>query len=249
MLSIPQALGPYIEAGITILGTWVVAFLLRGLIGGLMRRSNPQVRSAARWLAAILVWVVGLTLALQELGIFPDALLLIIGLLGVAALLALREPLENFSAKYFTDIYTPYKVGDTIQVRGVSGKVLEINAISTVLLSEENQLISVPNTAFLEEVVINTSPQAWKELSVPVRVDANVDLAEFESTLLKSLAKLKLRLDPRFPPMLSTKAHSPQGTDLTLTLMLRRPEERDAIVVEVNTRIAEALGQTPRVRR
>ncbi|MFZ1023355.1 MAG: hypothetical protein WAN87_04390 [Thermoplasmata archaeon] len=47
---------------------------------------------------------------------------------------------------------------------------------------------------------------------------------------------------PRFPPVLTTRARTVGSTDLTVTLMLRRPEERDAITLEVNKRVAEVMS-------
>ncbi|MCI4366549.1 MAG: mechanosensitive ion channel family protein, partial [Thermoplasmata archaeon] len=176
-------------------------------------------------------------------------LLLVIGLLGAAGLVALREPLGNVGAKYFTDIYTAFRVGDSIRVAGVAGKVIEINAMTTVLLAENNELISVPNSTLIREVVVNTSPQAWKEVNVPITLPSNFDLPAFESDLLRTLAKLRLRLDQRFPPVLATKTRSAQSTDLVLTLMLRRPEERDVITTEVNKRVLEVLGRARGARR
>jgi enoyl-CoA hydratase/carnithine racemase len=49
--------------------------------------------------------------------------------------------------------------------------------------------------------------------------------------------------------VVTTKARSPQSTDLTLTLMLRRPEDRDAITSEVNKRLGEVLDRVRATRR
>jgi small-conductance mechanosensitive channel len=249
MIAIPSTLWPYVLAALTLLATWLAALLAGWFVGRLMRRSPPQVAGAARRFAAVVIWVIGATLAVQDLGISPDVLLLIIALLGGAALVALREPLGNFGAKYFTDIYTAFKVGDSIRVAGIAGKVIEINAMTTVLLAENNELISVPNSMLIREVVVNTSPQAWKEVTVPITLNANVDLPAFESDMLRSLAKLRFRLDQRFPPVLTTKARSAQSTELLLTLMLRRPEERDMITAEVNKRVLEVIERVRVVRR
>ncbi|MCI4369645.1 MAG: hypothetical protein L3K09_08820, partial [Thermoplasmata archaeon] len=83
----------------------------------------------------------------------------------------------------------------------------------------------------------------------PITLNANIDLPAFEGDLLRSLSKLRLRLDQRFPPVLTTKSRSAQSTDLLLTLMLRRPEERDAITAEVNKRVVEVLERARAVRR
>jgi len=231
---------PYVPVVVIVVLTALFAWLVALIIRRLTRQTTPPMRAAAGQLGMIVVVLIGGTLALQALGVNTDILLLLVALVGVTAIVALREPLGNYGAKYFSDIYTPFKVGDTIQVHNISGKVIEINAMTTVLLTESDQLVSVPNAWMIREVVVNTSPQAWKEITVPVSIGGTVDLATFESELLKSLGKIRTRLDPRFPPVLATKARSAQATDLVLTVMIRRPEDRDSITAEVNKRVAEA---------
>ena len=240
---------PFVPIVVIVLLTALVAWLASLLMGRLMRRSTPQVTAAARRLVEVAVGLIGGTLALQAIGVNTAILLLAIGLVGVTVLVALREPLSNYGAKYFSDIYTPFRIGDTIEVQGVSGKVIEINAMTTVLLSDNAQLISVPNVTMIRDIVVNTSPRAWKEVTIPVSIPGGVDLPAFESEFLKSLSKLRMRLDPRFPPVLATQARSPQSTDLTLTLMLRRPEDRGAITLEVNKRLSEVLEGLRATRR
>jgi small conductance mechanosensitive channel len=239
---------PYVPFVIIVVLTVLVAWLVGPVISRLIQ-STPQMKRAGRRLGTFIVALIGATLALQALGVNAGILLVVIALLGGTALVALREPLGNYGSKYFSDIYTPFKVGDTIQIQGFAGKVIEINAMSTILLSENDQLISVPNASMIRDVVINTSPQAWKELTIPVSIGVDIDLPTFESDLLKSLLKLRSRLDPRFPPVLTTKARTPQSTDLVLTLMIRRPEDRDAITADVNKRLAEVLELVRVARR
>lgn len=240
---------PYVPAAVIVAVTVLLAWLVGLLIGRLLRASTPQMAAAGRRLAVVVVALIGGTLALQALGVNPAIVLVVIALLGATILVALREPLGNYGAKYFSDIYTPFKVGDSIRVQGFSGKVIEINAMTTVLLSDQDQLVSVPNVAMIRDVVVNTSPQAWKELTIPVTIGGHVDLPAFESALLKSLSKLRTRLDARFPPVLTTRSRSAQSTEVVLTLMIRRPEDRDAIAVEVNKRLTEELERAHAGRR
>ena len=240
---------PALAIGVTITLTALLARLASLVIGRLMSGSAPVAAVGARRLGAIVVWVIGGSFALQLAGVAPEVLLLVVGLFGVAALVALRHPLENFGAKFFSDVYVPYKVGDSITVGPLEGKVIEINAMTTVLLTPDDRLASVPNTKFLRETIVNTSPQAWKELSIPVSVGPAVDLPSFESAVLKSLARLRTHLDPRFPPVLTTKARGSQRTDLLLTLMIRRPEDRETILAESSRRIAEVLGSVEATAR
>jgi small-conductance mechanosensitive channel len=247
MFGLPSWVLPYLGV-LVILGiTWVVATLAGFVIASVMRHSAPQLTAAARRIGPAIVWTIGLLLAVQEAGLSIEILAVVVVLFGIAAILALRQPLENLGAKYFSDVYSPFRVGDSIAVSTFSGKVIEINAMSTVLLAEDDRLVAIPNSTLMREVVVNASPQAWKKLTVPVTVPASADLARLENEILKSLAKLRVRLDKRFPPTLAVKARTDQSIDLVLTLMIRRPEERDPILAEANRRVHDAL-QASRVR-
>ncbi|MCI4319756.1 MAG: mechanosensitive ion channel family protein [Thermoplasmata archaeon] len=235
--------------GVLVALTVLVGRLARLLALQAMRQSRPQVAASVAVLASVVVYLIGGVIAIQELGISPDILLVVVGLLGAAALIGLREQLENFGGKYFSDVYSPFKVGDSIKIRTFAGKVIEINAMTTVLLSDDDQLIAIPNSMFMKEVVVNTTPQAWKEVSLPITVGASVDVAAFESAIYRSLAKLRSRLDRRFPPVITTRSRTPVSTDLTVTVMIRRPEDREVIINEVQKRITEARGKTPAVER
>lgn len=240
---------PFIYSALILLVTWALGRLAGFLLGRGIGQTMPQVSVAAGRVGAVIVWLIGGTFAIQELGVSADVLLLVILVLGIAGVVALQEPLQNMGARYFSDIYTPFKLGDTVRVGEYAGKVIEINPITTVLLSEDDTLLSVPNSMLIREVVTNTSPQAWREVNVPFSVGGNVDVPRFESELRKSLGKLRHRFDPRFPPVLVTRARSPLSTDLTLTVLIRRPEERDAITAEVGKRVAELVAKTQTIRR
>jgi small conductance mechanosensitive channel len=241
VFGLPAWTTPYVLAAIILGLTWLVAWLVSLAIAGVMRESAPQVGAGARRLASVVVWLVGILLAVQEVGVSVAILLVVVVLFGIAAIVALRIPLENYGAKYFSDVYSPFKVGDSIQLGTHSGKVIEINAMTTVLLSPEDRLLAVPNSLILRETLVNTTPSAWKELTIPISLPGGVDIAPVESEILRSLAKLRLRLDRRFPPVLATKARTTQSTDLVLTVMIRRPEEREALLVEVNKRVHDAI--------
>ncbi len=242
--SIPPTALPVLYAAITLGITFLVAVLGRLVVRGFLGRASPLATVTAQRLVVTIVWVTGVVVALQELGVSVGVLLLVVGLLGIAAIVAMRIPLENFGAKYFVDVYTPFKRGDTIRVGEHAGKVIELNAMSTVLLSEDDRLIALPNSVDLREPTVNLSPQAWKELIVPITLPASIDLAAFESQMMKALAKLRPRLDARYPPLFSTRARTVQGTELVLTVMVRRPEDRDPVMSEVNLRLSQGLART-----
>ena len=239
----------YVPAAVILGLTVLVAWLGQGLVGRLLSRTSPRIAGVGRRLVVGVIGLIGGTLTLQAIGVNPEVVLVVVVLLGAAVVVGLREPLGNYGAKFFSDVYTPFKVGDTIQVLGHTGKVIEINAMTTVLLADRDRLVSVPNQAMIREVVVNTTPHAWKAVTIPITIGSQLDMPTFESDLRKSLSKLQNRLDARFPPVVATQSQTPQTTDLTLTLMVRRPEDRDPITLEVNQRVAEVLARARGARR
>ena len=237
VFNLDDVLIPIFWFAVIMIVTWIVAYFAGIIVDRLMRSSMPLIARQARRFARVLIWFVGILIAVEQTGIKLDLLLLIVGLFGAALILSLRVPLENLSAKYFSDLYVPFKLGDSVSVRGFSGKIIEINPMTTVLFSDSEQLVSIPNSTFLKEAVVNMTPKAWKEIIIPISLEGKLDVAEFESLVLKSCNKLRLRLDERFPPILTIKSRSPQSTELQLTLMVRELGDKDSIIAEVNQRI------------
>ena len=239
---------PLVYFIVVILVTWVAARFVSGLLGRLTNQTIPMVASQVKQIGWILIWLVGLILAIGVLGVNSEILLLITGLFGIGVIVTLRDPLENIGSKYFSDVYIPFNVGDTIFIQSHLGKVVEINPISTVILDKDYNLVSIPNTILMNEVVVNTTPQAWRKVNIPIVIGNDVDFPVFESEVLKSVSKLRLHLDKRFPPVI-TRSQEAQSTELTLALTILRPEDRDTMVAEVNKRITaiiDAMGKSSR---
>jgi len=219
--------------------TFIASRIFSLIIRGIFRTWVPVVRAHFQRLVSVTIWVIGLMFAFQQLGLRVDFLLLVLGLIGVGALIAIKDTLENIGAKYFSDVYVPFKVGDVIKVAGSSGKVIEINPITTVLLTENEELVSIPNSLFLKEKIENVTPHVWKEILVPITIGSNVSLPEFESEILKACNKIKKYLDERFPPVLTVKSRNRQSVGLVLTLMVKEPGKKNEIIEEINRKISE----------
>src|SRR5579863_2610054 len=149
-----------VELGTIVAITAAVALLASWAIGRALIRSSPQVSTVARRVGVAVVALAGAVLLVQQVGVSPDILLLLVGIFGAAALVASRVPLENIGGKYFADVYVPFKLGDRIEIAGQSGQVIEVNSMCVVLLTDDHRIASVPNSRVLRDVLVNTTPQA-----------------------------------------------------------------------------------------
>lgn len=241
MMDLLSIVGPWIYAAFILLATWVVARLVGTALWRALRVLGPMIAVHVRKIITVGIWAIGILLAIGQLGLRIDVLLLLVGLVGAGAILAVKDILQNMASRYFSEVYVPCKIGDTIRVAGYEGKVIEINPITTILVTEDERLVSVPNSFFVRETVVNTTPMAWRELIIPIVVGSDTDLPEFESKVINTCNKLRMHLDERFPPILAVKNRSENEIQLSLTLMIRRPEKKEALAAEINKRIAEII--------
>ncbi|HJX23560.1 MAG TPA: mechanosensitive ion channel domain-containing protein [Candidatus Bathyarchaeia archaeon] len=241
-----EFLYPIASFAVVIISTWIIAYAFNQILKRTLKRETPLLATNIRRLAWLSIWMVGIVLAIEQLGLRIDFLLLVTGLIGLALIISIKDVIQNFASKYFSDVYVPFKIGDTIEVREHSGKVIEINPISTILITADDQLVSIPNSFLLREITTNMTPQAWKEMIIPIVISNDIDPAEFESEVIKSCNKFRLHLDERFPPILSIKRREESQIEFSLVLMIKEIGMKDKITSEINSRVTEIIDKMKR---
>ncbi len=234
-----------VVAGI-LLATFIIARLLNALIRKGLKPVPPLVADqVARWFS-IFIWLTGILLAINQLGLNLDILLLLIGLAGIAAIVASRDVLTNFVSRYFLGIYIPVKTGDDVQVAGFKGRVVEINQVTTLLLDDEGSIITVPNSVFIREICVNKTSLAPQRITIPVVIPSKVSLPKAEAELLKLAYKYKRHLDPRFPPVFTIRNRGSSSVEAEMDLIVAKPELREALASELASKFREALDKLAR---
>jgi small-conductance mechanosensitive channel len=129
-------------------------------------------------LFAIVVWSV--------LQIFPAthafarALLASGAVLALFAGLAFSAPLGNLGAGVLLALSQPVRFGDRITVSDVTGTVEEITLIHTLLLTDDQRRIYIPNVQLMNSVVVNRSirdPRRIVSVKLPVALRASIEQA------------------------------------------------------------------------
>ena len=96
--------------------------------------------------------ILGLITALGTLGVNISAIVAGLGLTGFAFGFAFKDMLSNFISGVLIFIYEPFKLGDTIEVEGKTGKVIDIN-LRYVTIEAEDQKVLVPNSISVSKVI------------------------------------------------------------------------------------------------
>ena len=133
---------------------WVSGTILKTIVRRKMDEKSPHA-NIAKVLAGIvknIMLIVGLITALGTLGVNISAIVAGLGLTGFAFGFAFKDMLSNFISGILIFIYEPFKLGDTIEVEGKTGKVIDIN-LRYVTIKTENQKVLIPNSISVSKVI------------------------------------------------------------------------------------------------
>ena len=107
------------------------------------------------------------------------------GAVGIGIGFGLQSIANNFISGLVILFERPVKVGDRIQVGGVTGDVVRIGARATTVKTNDNIDIIVPNSEFISSQVINWSHSDREvRLHVPVGVSYSSNPEEVQKILL-----------------------------------------------------------------
>jgi small-conductance mechanosensitive channel len=137
-----------------------------------------------------LVLALGILMALQPLGVNATTLAVFGGALGIGIGFGLQDVVKNFVAGLIILVERPVQVGDSIEIDDVVGTVTEVRARATVLRTNDDIYLIVPNSKFISETVVNRSfGKRQVRYSIPVGVAYDSDPKAVEEALLEAAAR------------------------------------------------------------
>jgi small-conductance mechanosensitive channel len=133
-----------------------------------------------------IVLVVGIFIVLENTGIHLGALTVFAGAVGVGVGFGLQNIASNFISGLVILAERPITIGDRVEVAGVAGQVQQIRARSTVIRTNDNITMIVPNTRFIDSPVTNwTHGDPRVRFRVPVGVAYGSDIGKVTEALLQ----------------------------------------------------------------
>ena len=116
---------------------------------------------------------------LTTLGVEMTSFFALLGAAGLAVGMALQGSLSNFAGGVLILLLKPFKVGDSIEAKGVAGIVAEIQIFHTVLKTANMKTVIIPNGALYNDVIINNSIENARkvEWTFTINYGDNIDLA------------------------------------------------------------------------
>ena len=178
--SLAMEYGPRLLSAVLILviGYVVMQWAAKLTARGLTRFTlEPPIRVLIVRVVRLLVFVLFLIMALQNLGIELLPLIAGLGIVGAGIALALQGVLGNVAAG-LTIIFTrPFRVGEYLSIAGEEGEVIDISLFSTTLRHTDLSLVVVPNRKIAGEILHNYGTIRQLNLRISLARAADIDPA------------------------------------------------------------------------
>jgi len=155
---LPVTLGFLIKAFAFLVALNVFARLIRQFLQKEILARTPwdegQQYAVSR-VSGYLIFVFGLVIGLQSLGVDLSSLVVLGGALGVGVGFGLQSIVNNFVSGLVLLVERPIRLGDRVEVGGTTGDVMRIGGRSTWIRTNDNEIIIVPNSEFVTTRVTN----------------------------------------------------------------------------------------------
>ncbi|WWO99568.1 MAG: small-conductance mechanosensitive channel MscS [Candidatus Dasytiphilus stammeri] len=116
------------------------------------------------------------TAALNRVGVQTASIIAVLGAAGLAVGLALQGSLSNLAAGVLLVIFRPLRVGEFVDLGGITGIVQQIQIFSTTLLSADGKTIVIPNGKVIAGNIINYSREPIRRNEIILKVAPNANI-------------------------------------------------------------------------
>lgn len=181
----------FMKSATIFIGFWLVVRLVSGFIKSAedkARESNPQLAGVlplGRKTVVVLMWILAVLIALQNLGYSVASLLAGIGIGGAALAFAAKDTLANFFGSLVIFVDKPFAIGDWVKVGTIEGTVEEVSLRVTRVRTFERSLITIPNQDLTTKPIENFSRMEKRRIKFEVGVTFDTPVEKLEAGIAR----------------------------------------------------------------
>ena len=226
-----------------VLGWFLSRLLHRWALTGLSRVRGIDA-TLAHFFANILryaVLVLVFVTVLGQFGVQTASIIAALGAAGLAIGLALQGTLQNIAAGIMLLVLRPFRVGEYIETKDVSGEITEVGLFATELKTSDGLYRLAPNATLWNTPVTNYSRERTRKHDLQVKVPDDRDI-DGEIDRLLSIAQNDPAIESAPPPQVFVDSLEESAATLTLRYWVATPQWFRT-TREMNRRVRVAFGQ------
>jgi MscS family membrane protein len=177
--------------------TWMISRILDALVEEyvvpLTEKSesdfDDQVLPIMRKGIRAVIWIMGIIIGMDNLGIDITAMIAGLGIGGLALALAAQDMVKNIFGGIMIFLDKPFKIGERIQIDGFDGTVEEVGLRSTRVRTLEGRLLIINNSTFSDNTVVNVSAEHTRKvvLNLGMTYDTSPEQMQQSMDILKEI--------------------------------------------------------------
>lgn len=180
---------------------WLLARLVRNLAMRFLRRvsHSEQVNQLVSQTLYVAFIAAGAFVALGILGLQKTvaSLLAGAGIIGLALGFAFQDIAANFMAGIYLSVEHPFRRGHLIKTKDWFGIVQEVSLRWTEILTQQGQLVLIPNRQVFENPIMNYTSRGKRRVDLTVGVSYGDDLEKVRQVALAALEGIPGRVSDR----------------------------------------------------
>lgn len=221
-------------------GKWVIKRVAR-FVGKIFNRriEDRALRSFLLNILNIALFAALIIFIINIVGTKTVSIAAIIGSVGLAVGLAVKDNLANFAGGVMLLFNKPFKGGDYIEAQSVAGTVQSVGILYTTLTTADNKTIHIPNGPLSTGNIVNYNTQTSRRVELTVKVDYGSDVALVKRLLLDIADRHPLVLkDP--PPLSRMVKMNDSSIDFILRVWTLTPDYW-TVTFDLNEQVYESL--------
>ena len=170
-----------------IIGRFIIS-KINNLFSKVLKRSSWDIvlKGFLSTVLKALLYVVLFMIIINAVGVKTVSIAAIIGTVGLALGLAMKDNLANFAGGVMILLSKPFRGGDYIIAQNLEGKVESIGILHTILRTGDNKTVYIPNGPLSTGNVINNrSIDGTLRTVIVINVDYGSDVDEVKSQLMQ----------------------------------------------------------------
>ncbi|MFV0482258.1 MAG: mechanosensitive ion channel family protein [Campylobacteraceae bacterium] len=161
--------------------------------------------------------------ALGNLGIQTTSFVAVLGAMGLAIGMALKDTFSSVGAGILIVSFKPFGVGDSINTSGVAGTVESINIFSTVLKTGDNRRIIIPNSKIISNNIVNESAKKVRRVELIFGIGYDDDLKKAK-TILEEIVDNEPKILKSPTPVVAVCELAASSVNFTVRAWVKTPD-------------------------
>lgn len=154
---------------------------------------------------------------------------------------AFKDIGENFLASIMLAFDRPFKVGDIVELDGITGKVLALNLRNTHIKTFDGKDIFIPNADVIKNPVVNFTMDGFLRYDFTVGLDYGSDVNQAMQLVLDTLKKINGILQAEKKPSIAVSQLGSSALELTIYFWLDTFDKAVSSVAVKNQAISQVL--------